>query len=73
MVQVAVEGLYEEDRLGVPGGNILCAVSVDVGEADGVKGGGGLISQELFDGAEFARFCKTSNGMILETDHDAIG
>lgn len=72
VAQVAVEGLDEEDGLGVFGGDVFDLVGVEQLERDRVQGILGVVAQELFDGAEFADVDGAFDRVVLVPDDDLV-
>jgi hypothetical protein len=72
VAKIAIEGLDEEDCLGVPGGYILDGVRVQKFQPDGVQRIDGIVAQKLLDRTKLMWLSESANGMILVTDYDSI-
>lgn len=72
VAQVAVEGLDEEDGLGVFGGDVFDLLGVEQLERDRVQGILGVVAQELLDGAEIVDVDDAFYRVILVPDDDLV-
>jgi len=54
VTEITIEGLDEEDGLGIAGRNILYGVRVKQFQSDGVQGIDRIVAEELLDGTKFA-------------------
>jgi hypothetical protein len=72
VAQIAIEGLDEENGLGVAGRNVLNGVCVEQLQPDGIQRIDGVVAQKLLDGTKFAGLSKPANGMALVADYNSI-
>ena len=72
MTKIPIEGLDEEDSFRVLGGHIFHGLGIQQLQSDGIKRIDRVVSQQLFDRPQFARLDRSTDGMILIPDNDAI-
>ena len=72
VTKIPVEGLDEEDRLRVLGGNIFHCPGVQQLQSNGIKRVHRIVAQQLIDRPQFARLRQSPDGVILIPDDDAI-
>jgi hypothetical protein len=72
VAQIPIEGLDEEDRLRILGGDILHDVRVQKLQPDRVQGIDGIVAEKLFNRTKLLGFRETANCMVFIADDDTI-